>query len=270
MQEDQILKTRLKVQDRDGVKDLLSFWDVWEKDAEFRSIITSAADPNEEKWKCQRTHNYKIATTFMPGYAKAIYEHYQAQSGLPVSAGWNVLDPCAGWGDRLVGAASSSVVTKYVCFDPNTTLRPGYAALMKLYGHACTEVGPQGLKFNNGFECRTQPFEVGALALPDNSFDVVFTSPPFFDYEMYNPDNPQYVDWIKEFYVPLFVQACRCVKPGHFVCIHIGDTSAGNIEKFLKTEVQRICSLKLVSRVGLHGMMSQKTRTVWIFQKKKL
>ena len=35
------------------------------------------------------------ATTFMPGYAKAVYEHFGAQA---------VLDPCAGWGDRMLGA----------------------------------------------------------------------------------------------------------------------------------------------------------------------
>lgn len=213
VQEDQILKTRLKVQLREGVADLPSFWDVWQRDADFRRIISTAEDPNEMKWTCQKTHNYKIATTFMPGYAKALYEHFNAKS---------VLDPCAGWGDRLVGAASSSLVERYVAFDPNSTLRSGYAALMKLYGHSVTKLSAQGLVFSNSFEVRTQPFEVGALALESNSFDLVFTSPPFFDYEMYNPNNPQYVDWIEQFYKPLFIQACRCVKPGHHFGIHIG------------------------------------------------
>ena len=69
------------------------------------------------------------------------------------------------------------------------------------------------------------PFEVGApLLVADNSCDLVFTSPPFFDYEMYHPGNPQYRDWLTDFYEPLFVQAARCVKPHGFVCIHIGDT----------------------------------------------
>lgn len=47
----------------------------------------------------------------------------------------------------------------------------------------------------------------------------------------------------------------------------LGDTSAGSIGDFLKQQVQRLCPLKLVSRVGLHGMMSNKTRTVWIYRK---
>ena len=84
---------------------------------------------------------------------------------------------------------------------------------------------------------------------------------------MYNPDNPDYKDWIEEFYVPLMQHACRCVKPGKFVCIHIGDTSAGQIVPFLKNRVHQITSLKLVYNLGLMGVMSEKIRDVWVFQK---
>lgn len=116
IQEDQILKTRLKAQKGESVVDMPSFWDVWQRNPDLRNKIISSADPLEMKWKCAETHNYKMATTFMPLYAKALCEHFNAQS---------VLDPCAGWGDRLVGAACSSTVQKYVAFDPNSTLRPG-------------------------------------------------------------------------------------------------------------------------------------------------
>jgi hypothetical protein len=59
-----------------------------------------------------------------------------------------------------------------------------------------TELTKEKLKFSNGFEIISLPFEVGALQLDDNSFDCVFTSPPFFDYEMYSVDNPDYTDWL--------------------------------------------------------------------------
>jgi len=123
------------------------------------------------------------------------------------------------------------------------------------------------LQFKNGFEIHSQPFELGSAMLPTNSFDLVFTSPPFFDYEMYTPSNPQYKDWLKEFYYPLMTEACRCVKLGKFVAIHIGDTSAGNIEPFLKQTVQTLCPLKLVGKLGLRGVVSDQLRPVWVFQK---
>ena len=258
VQEDQILKTRLKVRMGDKVVDLPSFWEVWQQKKGLSKAILQSKDPNEEKWRCRKEYGYKIATTFMPPYAKSIYEHFNAES---------VLDPCAGWGDRLVGAAASSCVKKYVCFDPNRSLRPGYAKLMELFGHSAVKLDDEHIHFSNNFQCHAQPFESGALELESESFDLVFTSPPFFEYEMYNPLNPKYIDWLKEFYTPLFIQACRCVKFGGHVCIHIGDTSAGVIEPFLKEKVHLICDLRLIHRIGLEGLMSGETRTVWVFKK---
>ena len=51
-------------------------------------FIVSHIDPNEAKWTLAKEFQYKIATTFMPAYAKAIYEYFGAKI---------VLDPCAGW-----------------------------------------------------------------------------------------------------------------------------------------------------------------------------
>lgn len=261
VQEDEILKTRLKLRQGDMVVDLPSFWDVWKRsDGDLAREVLSSKDPHEAKWALQKRFSYKLATTFMPGYAKAIYEYFQAKI---------VLDPCAGWGDRMVGAASTQepAIEKYVAFDPNRNLRPGYASLMKLFGHQVKDLGSDSIKFSNGFEIHSKPFEVGAANLPSDLFDLVFTSPPFFDYEMYNPNNPEYRDWIKEFYEPLMKEACRCVRPGCHVCIHIGDTSAGNIVPFLKERVHLITSLKLIYTMGLRGVMSDQLRPVWVFQK---
>ena len=169
----------------------------------------------------------------------------------------------------MTGAASSSCVKQYVSFDPNRSLRPGYARLLSYFGHSVTHLDQNTIGFSNGYFTHAEPFEVGVKRLETNSFDLVFTSPPFFDYEMYNPLNPQYHNWIDEFYRPLFIEAARCVKPGGHVCIHIGDTSAGNIEEFLQHQVHRICPLTLDHRLALKGKMSGELRTVWVFLKSK-
>lgn len=261
LQEDMILKTKLKLRKPDNsVVDLPSFWEVWFRpDAKLRSDILASPDPHEAKWKLSKTYGYKIATTFMPGYAKALYKYFDAKM---------VLDPCAGWGDRLLGALGArATVTKYVAFDPNLSLRPGYCDIMTVCGNPVASGTENHLQFVNGFEIHSKAFEVGSAALSTNSFDLVFTSPPFFDYEMYTPANPQYKDWLKEFYYPLMTEACRCVKLGKFVAIHIGDTSAGSIEPFLKQTVHTLCPLKLVAKLGLRGVMSDQLRPVWVFQK---
>jgi len=124
IQEDEILKTRLLVYsgtEKDGkprAQVLPSFWEMWSRpDRVLASQILSAADPHEMKWQMQREEapggggggggrkgkfQYKLATTFMPAYAKQIYTYFQAK---------RVLDPCAGWGDRLLGAAATRTTT---------------------------------------------------------------------------------------------------------------------------------------------------------------
>lgn len=67
IQEDQILKTRLKVRQFKSVVDLPSFWENWQNLPDFREQVLSAPDPYEATWQLQMKFNYKLATTFMPG-----------------------------------------------------------------------------------------------------------------------------------------------------------------------------------------------------------
>jgi hypothetical protein len=260
IQEDQMLKTKLKVQNKNSVRDLPSFWEVWKRNSNFRRLILGSKDPNEQKWSLCRKFGYKMATNFMPAYAKAIYEYFQRPQV--------VLDPCAGWGDRLLGAEVAGVA-KYIGFDPNLALRPGYSEIMSTCGHQPISLTSTSLQFSNSYEIYSSPFEIGSLELSENSIDFIFTSPPFFDYEMYSNDNPQYTNWLTQFYEPLFIQSARVMKPNGFVCIYIGDTSAGEIENFLQHRVEEICSLKLLSdkKIGFRGIWSGYVRQIWIFQK---
>lgn len=262
IQELEILKTRIKLRQGARVTTLPSFWEVWyDKESGLADEVLAHADPNEAKWTLSKKYGYKLATTFMPTYAKSIYEYFRAEC---------VLDPCAGWGDRMLGATVSSCVKKYVGFDPNRALIPGYKEIMQRFGH--TYPYPQvatetHVAFSNDFEIYAEPFEKGILSFPPNSFDFAFTSPPYFDYEDYTLTNPKYRDWFLEFYTPLFKQTARVLKPSAFFAIHIGDTSAGQITRFLVETVPQICDLMYVSKIGLKGAHSNQIRDVWLFRK---
>jgi hypothetical protein len=285
IQEMEILKTRIKLRQGSRVTTLPSFWEVWnDPNKGLSREILAHPDPDEAKWLLSKKYGYKLATTFMPTYAKSIYEYFQVEC---------VLDPCAGWGDRLIGATVSNCVKKYVGFDPNRALIPGYVDIMRSFGHSenpQVETKPHvslntqvetktnvslntqvetktNVSFTNGFEIYAEPFEVGSLAYPPNSFDFAFTSPPYFDYEDYTPSNPKYKNWIQEFYTPLFQQVERLLKPNSFFAIHIGDTSAGEISSFLFNQVSQISKLRYVSKIGLKGTQSHKIRDIYLFQK---
>lgn len=262
IQEMEILKTRLKVKDKYGkLQSLPSFWDVWyEPGSKLPEEILSSSDPHEEKWNLTKKYGYKLASTFMPGYAKAIYDYFKADY---------VLDPCAGWGDRMTGAMLSKYVKNYIGFDPNANLRPGYIKIMEALGESVSEETKEHIEFSNGFEIHTKPYEKGIITFGDDSFDFAFTSPPFFDYEDYSPDNPKYRDWIKEFYEPLFIETARVLKNGSFFAVYLEDTSAGKIEDFMMNTVPKISTLDYAYLIGIKGIYSDRIRNVYVFENNK-
>lgn len=263
IQEPEILKTRLKLKDRQTgkTKSLPSFDDVWnDPKSGLAKEVLESTDPQEAKWRLSTKYNYKIATTFMPMYAKAIYEYFGAKS---------VLDPCAGWGDRMCGALASSCVRRYVGFDPNVSLIPGYKKIQAGFTHKVASDDPQHyhVKFDSGYEIYSIPFELGAKRLGHEKFDLAFTSPPFFDYEDYSEDNPTYENWYKEFYEPLFILTEKHLNANAFFAVHIDDTSAGKIRNFLFRRVDQITSFKYCGKIGLIGGKSGKIRNVYLFQR---
>jgi hypothetical protein len=266
IQEKEILKTRLKLKDpKTGrTKTLRSFIEIWEDPKSgLAEEVLASNDPNEAKWSLAKKYNYKIATTFMPMYAKSIYEYFGAKS---------VIDPCTGWGDRMCGALASTGVRRYVGFDPNTNLVPGYKKIMKDFGKKVVLDDPEHyhVKFEDGYEIYSIPFEHCSKRLGPEKFDFAFTSPPFFDYEDYNPENPRYQNWYKEFYEPLFKLTEEHLYTNSFFAIHIDDTSAGKIRDFLFRRVDQITSFKYCGKIGLVGGKSGKIRNVYLFQKSKV
>lgn len=265
IQEPEILKTRLKLKDpKTGrVKMLRSFAEIWEDPTSgLAEEILASPNPNEAKWELAKKYNYKIATTFMPMYAKSIYEYFGAKS---------VLDPCSGWGDRMCGSLASTCVKRYVGFDPNRNLVPGYKKIQADFGNRVLVDDPKHyhVKFDGGYEIYSIPFELGEKRLGEERFEFAFTSPPFFDYEDYSEDNPVYTNWYKEFYEPLFILTEGRLYPNSFFAIHIDDTSAGKIRDFLFKRVGQITSFKYCGKIGLMGGKSGKIRNVFLFQKTK-
>lgn len=263
IQELEILKTKLKLHDRETgrAKTLPSFAEVWEDtNSGLAEAILSSKDANEAKWKLSTQFGYKIATTFMPMYAKSIYEYFGAKK---------VIDQCMGWGDRMCGALSSSCVQRYVGFDPNVNLVPGYKKIQSDFGNKVLIDDPKHFhtKFENGYEMYSIPFEFCNKRLGNEKFDFAFTSPPFFDYEDYNPDNPTYKNWYKEFYEPLFILTEKHLNANAFFAVHIDDTSAGKIRDFLFRRVDQITSFKYCGKIGLKGGHSGKIRNVYLFQR---
>jgi 16S rRNA G966 N2-methylase RsmD len=95
-----------------------------------------------------------------------------------------VLDPCAGWGGRMLGAVSSGA--NYIAFEPNTTTYTNLQKIVKFLGiqNSVTLIC-DGAENMNKYE------------LP--MVDMVLTSPPYFDLEVYTHETTQSVSNIESY-----------------------------------------------------------------------
>jgi hypothetical protein len=235
-----------------------SFTEVWHRSSALRCILLKSEDREELKWKLGKRFGYRMATNFVPMYAKSIYEYFNAE---------NVLDPCAGWGDRMVGALSSNCVKTYVGFDPNVNLMPGYKKIINDFRGEVLDDNKTSVKFSNGYVIHNTLFEEGRNLISDCTFDFAFTSPPFFLMEHYGEYMPVYDDWICEFYKPLFEITHAHLKKNCFFAINLNDSGAGRVESFMLNEVPKITSFVMDFRIGHISGSSGKRKNVFVFRR---
>lgn len=294
----------------------LSFWQAFSKHAELRKRITTSTNPYEDIWRHERAFGYKLATTFMPEYAKAIYQLFLSKAPTAENKPYVILDPCSGWGDRLLAALCSPYKISYIGFDPNKALCTGYTAIAECCGASRIQSATHEAERDHvlRFECGCTntdnddnenddesptasttsdkyktthsvattttttttailyscPFETHCSQFVETqSVDLIMTSPPFFEYEVYNPvTNPSYVNWIDEFYRPFFQECARVIKPNRYVVVYLEDTSNGeSIQTFIENYVERDYGLVRCKPIGFMGVFSSKLRSVWVFQK---
>lgn len=135
-----------------------------------------------------------------------------------------ILDFSAGWGDRLIAALAYGRA-EYTGVDPSKCMKPRYKEIINFFTTYCSHI--TGLKdkyrvINKAFEDHRPKQE---------HYDLVFTSPPFFDYEVYERDNKnQSVDryqslesWKYNFMFPALENSLYALKPGGHLALYIED-----------------------------------------------
>lgn len=112
-------------------------------------------------------------TTFRPANLVAcIQKFFPNYKKKPI----RILDPSSGWGDRLLAAMATKSI--YYGVDPNTKLFPYYNKMIKFFGGS-----------RQKYKMLNAPFET--VKLTKAKYDMVFTSPPYFDLEHYSDDKTQ-------------------------------------------------------------------------------
>ena len=161
-----------------------------------------------------------ICSQFKPNVAKAMYDYFDSK---------NILDFSAGWGDRLAGFFASQNTELYVGIDPRLENHPFYQQQEIYYNN-----------WRNDFLENEKKVETWHEAAEDmnferyyDTFDMIFTSPPYFNVERYSHDDNQswvrYKDidsWNNQFLQKTIDNLWPTLKSGGLLCINISDVYA--------------------------------------------
>lgn len=150
-------------------------------------------------------------SNYRPMIAKAIISKY-------CSEGATVVDFAAGYGGRLLGAIAS--YRNYVGIEPNRAQVKGFLRMSRT-------IAAQGfdlpkLRFLNGTA------EKELLRLKRGSAQLVFSSPPFFNWEHYSRSDsqsfmryPKYETWLDSFLSPVVLQCYRILEKRGYLALNV-------------------------------------------------
>jgi len=197
-----------------------NFFDIENKDGNsFKSLWTANKLEKVLRWN-RKSHstpylselrrgiyfNYNLAksTMYRPQMAKMVVTNLGAK---------RVLDPCAGWGGRMLGTIAAGA--EYVAFEPNTETYEGLLNLSKFLGiqDKVRIIKDSALEMNK--------YDIG-------EFDLILTSPPYFDLEVYSHEDTQsikgcdtYSIWVNNFLKPLIELSISHMKVDGWSCWNV-------------------------------------------------
>jgi hypothetical protein len=170
--------------------------------------------PKEELTNQELLAGFKISgahigySFFSPLWIKAFIEKYNVKS---------IYDPCMGWGHRLLGACDITYIGNDICpetYQGNKNISEYFQMENKtLYNHPAEEF------------------------IPEESYDAVFTCPPYFDTEIYEGEGTSsskyssYASWLNVWWRRV-VQNSLVRKPKYFSFV---------INNKYKEDMRRIC-----------------------------
>jgi 16S rRNA G966 N2-methylase RsmD len=226
--------------------------DVYDKTIELYKTITPR-HVREALWKVTRE-----ATSFRPTNIIAIIQMFNSTK---------VLDFCAGWGDRLLGAIAAGV--PYTGIDPNPVLHKGYQKIIKTFAE-----NPENYVMIENI--------AQTAVIPGNDYDLIFTSPPYFDLEVYIPPgnpgeelqsiftNKTEQSWFNDFLIPAMKNAYNHLAKNGKMVININQKNRN--ETYVRNMItQMIRDCKDIVYLGVIGYSNERhtdnVQPMWVFTK---
>lgn len=209
----------------------------------------------------------KLCTSFRPTIMVSMIKFYKKKT---------ILDFSSGWGDRLIGAMACDDIIDFYCgVDPNSCLHPNYNKMIEFFNKDKKKYVMIESKFEDAI-------------IPKKNYDMVLTSPPYFNLEVYTKQESQSINknnsvdlWLNNFlFVALRKSWNLLVKNGKFIII-INDMpqlknlneSKNTNRQFVKKMLEYIKSfdnceyLGVISYAEVNRDHIRSPQPMWIFNK---
>jgi hypothetical protein len=165
-------------------------------------------------------------SNFRPTVARAVVTHFSPDRG-------TIVDFSAGYGGRLLGALSSK--RRYIGIEP---CLPQVKGLRRLHDSLSQFHANGNAEILKGCAEDLMPL------LPRHCADLIFSSPPYFNWEKYSEDSSQsyirygtYEEWQKEFLERILVESARILRKSGRLVLNV----SGGRRKPDASDVKALC-----------------------------
>lgn len=198
------------------------------------------------------------ATEFKPSVLAALIHKFKPK---------RVLDFCAGRGSRLVACIAKEV--DYTGVDPDAALHPIYQRMIEVLTSESTNKNTYRM-----IQAKAQDLELPK----DDMYEMIMTSPPYFDLEIYSEDPEQSVmefpevkDWLEKFLLASIKKSLAHLKSGGHMIININDPGrrVPGRKAFTLAMVNALMDWPDIEYLGVIGYAegSKPAQPMWVWRK---
>ena len=148
-------------------------------------------------------------TKYRASLSKYLVKRYEANS---------VLDPCIGWGGRMIGSIAAGA--HYFGYEPDPNTFRGLQGILE--------------DIDASADIHNCPAESAIPSLPSEFVDMILTSPPYYTLEMYTAGDQSvkpamsWESWVSTWLRPLILECLRCLRPNGKSCWSVKNFKIGS------------------------------------------
>jgi len=233
-------------------------------DKNLLNIVSKLSNKNAElsdkniRYEICRSKNTKRTSVFPVRVAKTIYTSFGKDN-------MKVLDPCAGYSSRLIGFYGCARGGEYLGIDPCLKTYNGLQETKKY-------IEPMTTK-HKAVICNGMAEEV--MPQLNDKFDVIFTSPPYFNLERYSDEPtqsfvkyPTYEQWLEKFLFKIIDESFRLLKDDGCFVLNISNVDDKQLIDHVDLYVKRKFRIENVLLMVFPSMFQEYfTEPIFILRK---